>query len=383
MRDSAWARLLARLLPEHVRREMFEPALHDLRGETARTGRGAALSTLALFLECWRLTPSEVSTMFFHDVRHALRLLVREPGFTLAAVLTLTLGVGANVAVFTIVNAALLRPLPYPDADRLVLLEHRDRRTGIKKDFVAMGDFVDLRARQQSFEALGAFGGGRSTIFDRGEPFDIAILQATPDLLAALPLRAALGRTLSADDAREGAPPVMMLGYDVWQERFAGDAAVVGRSVKSGTTMRQVVGIAAPGFRFPANSRTEAIVPMRVPLQAPAQRKNGWVFAAGRLKPGVPMDTAQAELAAISRQMEQEFPGANEGSTYSGRTVRDAMVGDTKRALVLLLAAVCLVMLIACVNVANLLVARAVGRRRKWRSAWRSARAARGSWRSR
>jgi hypothetical protein len=206
--------------------------------------------------------------MFFHDVRHALRLLVREPGFTLAAVLTLTLGVGANVAVFAVVNAALLRPLPYPDADRLVLLQHRDRRTGITKEFIAIGDFVDLRARQQSFDALGAFGGGRATIFGQGDPFDVATLQATPDLLDGLRTRPALGRALTADDAREGAAPVVMLGYAVWQERFAGDPAIVGRSIRMGTVARQVVGVAAPGFRFPANNRTEAIVPIGVPAQA-------------------------------------------------------------------------------------------------------------------
>ena len=303
--------------------------------------------------------------MFFHDVRHALRLLVREPGFTLAAVLTLTLGVGANVAVFAVVNAALLRPLPYPEADRLVLLQHRDRRTGITKEFIAIGDFVDLRARQRSFDSLGAFGGARATIFGQGDPFDVAILQATPDLLDGLRTRPALGRTLTADDGREGAAPVVMLGYAVWQERFAGDPAIVGRSIRMGTIARQVVGVAAPGFRFPANSRTEAIVPMRVPAQAPAGRKNGWVFAAGRLKPGATLDSATVELSTISQQMEREFPADNQGSEYFGLTIRDAMVGDSKRALLLLLAAVILVMLIACVNVANLLVARAVGRRQE------------------
>jgi predicted permease len=303
--------------------------------------------------------------MFQHDLRHALRLLVREPGFTLAAVLTLTLGVGANVAVFAVVNAALLRPLPYPNADRLVELRHRDRRTGITKEFVAIGDFVDLRARQQSFVSLGAFGGGRDTIYGQGDPFDVATLQATPDLLDGLGFRAALGRTLSDGDARDGAAPVMVLGYDVWQQRFAADPAIVGRSIRVGAVSRQVVGVAAPRFRFPANSRTEAIVPMRVPAQAPAARKSGWVFAAGRLKPGVTVEQAWAELAAISRQMEQEFPTANQGSEYFALSVRDALVGDSKRALLLLLAAVGLVMLIACVNVANLLVARAVGRRQE------------------
>ena len=124
----------------------------------------------------------------------------REPGFTIAAVLTLALGIGANVSVFAVVNAALLRPLPYPDADRLVLLEHRDRRTGIAKEFVAMGDFVDLRARQQSFESLAAYGTGRLTMFGDGDPFDVAILQATPDLLDLL--RARPGARPCADGGR-------------------------------------------------------------------------------------------------------------------------------------------------------------------------------------
>ena len=164
--------------------------------------------------------------MLIQDVRHALRLLVREPGFTMAAVLTLALGVGANVAVFTVVNAALLRPLPYPDADNLVLVQHRDTRTGITKAFIAIGDFVDLRARQRSFESLAAYGTGRQTLFGEGDPFDVAVLQATPDLFEMLRTRPALGRALTADDAKEGAAPVMMLGHELWQQQFKADPAM-------------------------------------------------------------------------------------------------------------------------------------------------------------
>ena len=161
MRKSPLARWLGALMPRDTRRELFEPAVHDLHADAARTGGPTSLPTLILFLQCWRLAPAEVLSMILHDVRHALRLLVREPGFTAAAVLTLALGVGANVAVFAVVNAALLRPLPYPDADELVLLQHQDKRTGITKEFIAIGDFVDIRARQQSFETLAAYGSGR------------------------------------------------------------------------------------------------------------------------------------------------------------------------------------------------------------------------------
>ena len=363
MRKSLWARLLGALLPGGVRRDLFEPAVHDLYGEAARNGRGTGLASFFIFLECWRLAPSEVVTMFFQDVRHALRLIVREPGFTTAAVLTLALGVGANVAVFSVVNAALLRPLPYPDAERLMLLQHRDARTGVTKDFIAIADFIDLRARQQSFESLAAYNGGRTTIFGQGEPFDVVALQVTPDLLDALGTRPAAGRALTADDARDGAAPVAMLGYDIWQQRFGGDQGVVGRSIKIGSSLRQVVGIAAPGFRFPANAKTDIIMAMRLPPHAPAERKSGWVFGVARLKAGVTATQADAELAALSTQMERDHPAANQGSQYRARTLRNAMIGETKTALLLLLGAVSVVLLISCVNVANLFIARAVGRR--------------------
>ena len=363
MRRLRLARVLARLLPPGPRHELFEPALMDLYGESARTGRGTAAGTILLFLECWRLAPAEIIHMLLHDIRHALRLLGRERGFTVAAVLTLALGIGANVSVFAVVNAALLRPLPYADADRLVLLEHRDRRTGIAKQFVAMGDLVDLRTRQQAFESIAAYAAGPQTIFGRGEPFDVLVLHASPDLLDLLRVRPALGRAFTADDGKDGAAPVMMLSHDVWQQQFAGDAAVVGSSVTLGQIDRQVVGVAPRGFRFPANHRTGAIVPIAIPRQTPAVRKSGWHFAAARLKPGVTIEQAQADVTSISRQMEAAFPADNQGSEYFVRSLREMMIGDTRAALLLLAAAVGAVLLIACVNVANLLVARGVSRR--------------------
>ena len=255
--------------------------------------------------------------MFFHDVRHALRLLVREPGFTLAAVLTLALGVGANVAVFAVVNAALLRPLPYPDADRLVLLEHRDRRTGITKEFIAMGDFVDLRARQQAFESLAAYGGGPATIFGEGEPFDVAILQATPDLLDLL--RRAAGRSAGRSAPtmrRQGAAPVVMLGYDTLAAALRRRPGVVGRSIRIGhARCGRSSASRRAGFRFPAereDRRDRSRCACR--RRRRRERKSGWVFAVGAAEARRRRcDRRHAELAAISRQMEQEYPGREPG----------------------------------------------------------------------
>jgi hypothetical protein len=163
--------------------------------------------------------------MFLYLVRHAFRLLVREPGFTAAALLTLALGVGANVAVFAVVEAVLLRPLPYADADRLVILNHRDQRTGITKAFIAIGDYVDLSARQSTFDALGSYGGGPATIFDVGEPFRVAALQAGPQLFETLQVRPEMGRALQPEDSRPGAAPVMPWVTPL-AERFGGDPNV-------------------------------------------------------------------------------------------------------------------------------------------------------------
>jgi len=364
MRNRA-ARILRALLPPAVRADLFDPVVFDLEADTARGRRRSGFHLFLAFLECWRLAPAEVLSVLAHDIRYALRLLRHEPGFTVAAVLTLALGVGANVAVFAIVNAALLRSLPLPDADRLFVVRHHDRRTGISKDFVAIGDFVDLRARQRSFVSFAGWGVSRGTLYGDGEPFDASVLAATPELLSALRVEPVIGRALVAADAREGAAPVVMLGYDLWQQRFGGDPRVLGRALDAGTVKPQIVGVAPPGFHFPIDARTDLVAAMELPLAAPTARKGDWTFALGRLRAGVSLAQAREDLSVISRQMEQEHPADNQGSEYDAVSVRDAMIGDAKQPLLMLLGAVGLVLLIACVNVANLLVARAVGRRQE------------------
>jgi len=299
------------------------------------------------------------------DLRFAARMLRRNPSFAAVAVLTLTLGIGANVAVFAVADAVLLRPFPYTQPDRLVMLHHRDQRTGITKQFIAIGDYVDLTQRQSACEALVGYGDAQGTIYGEGEPFRALGLLAAPGLLEMLGARPVLGRALQTDDSHKGAAPVMLLGYDFWQDHFGGDPNVVGRGVKVDQVERQVVGIAPKGFHFPPDARTDVILPMEVPVVAPAQRKSDWTFAAARLKPNISFAQAAANLAAISHQLEQEYPTSNQGSEYFLVPLRDAVVGNTKPALLLLLAAVGVVLLIACANIANLLLARSLARQRE------------------
>ena len=348
---------------------------------------GYVVLGIVLFLDCWRLAIAGVfnrsvvrrSThpiiaeprqterfhMFLYLVRHAFRQLVREPAFTVAALLTLALGVGANVAVFAVVEAVLLRPLPYASADDLVILNHRDKQTGITKEFIAIGDYVDLARRQTVFESMAAYGRGRTAIVDRDQPYRVEVLGSGPGVLEALRVQPVLGRSIREEDSRPDAPPVMMLGYETWKNHFGSDPSIVGRVVKLEQSERQVIGVAPEGFTFPPNAKTDVVIPLTIPSVAPAQRKAGWLFAVGRLKPGRTLEDAATNLASVSRQLESEFPQSNRAAEYFPLGLRTALAGNTKPALVLLFAAVGVVLLIACANVANLLLARSLGRRRE------------------
>ena len=303
--------------------------------------------------------------MWTHDVRQALRIFRREPAFAVAAVLALTLGIGANTALFAIVEAALLRPLPFERADELVVLRYRDMTTGLTKPDINLGDFVDLRQRQHSLESLAAYGGYQSTLYGQGDPRFIEGAVVSPDALEALRVHAALGRVLRAEDAKQGAPPVAMVSDELWRTVLGSDPNVTARTIQLGAARTAVVGVLPAGFRFPTLPKTDVIVTQPLPDAAPSPRKSGWLYGIGRLKPGVTLEAAGADLTTISQQMEREHPEEDRGTRYEARSLRETLVGDTRRPLILLLAAAGFVLLIACANVGNLLLARALGRQQE------------------
>ncbi len=303
--------------------------------------------------------------MIWYDLRFAVRRLLREPGFTLAAILTLALGVGANVAVFTVVEAVLLRPLPYPDGDRLVTINHRDVRTGLSKEYLGLGDYIDMVEQQKSFSVMGAYGTAEATVYEANEPYRVSAMLATSAALQALQLQPILGRSIQPEDNLPQAKPVVLLGYDLWKTRYNGDSSVVGRSLRINQQDNLVVGVAPQGFRFPPNYATDVLVSMQIPINTADKRANGWIPAIGRLAPGRDVASATADLLALSNRWRQEYPATNQAASYFALSLHDSLVGSTKTALLLLLAAVSAVLLIACVNVANLLVARSLARKRE------------------
>ena len=250
--------------------------------------------------------------------------------------------------MFTVIRAVLLRPLPYPSVDRLVLLRHRDLRTGLTKAHVSSTDVTDFAGRQRTLDSVVMYNTGRATVYGLGDPIDAQGLSAGAGLFDATGVSPHLGRGLSPDDTRPGAPSVVVLGYDFWRSHFNGDPSVIGRSLQIGSGKPEVIGIAPPNFRLPPLARVDVIGPLTLPAQAPVPRTIGsWIFALARLRPETTVESADAELRALSAQLATEFPATNRGTEHYAVSVRDSLVGDARTPLLLLMSAVAVVLLIA------------------------------------
>ena len=302
---------------------------------------------------------------FLQDLRQSFRMLRRSPALTAAAVVTLALGIGANTGVFSLVDAVLLRPLPYPDAERLLVLYQQHERADVGRTRAAPLDFLDWQAQSRSFASMAAHVGTGFTL--AGEDPELVIGQlVSAELFTVLGVRPLLGRTFRRDENEAGRDGVMLLGYALWQRRFGGDPGVLGRSVVANGRSFTVVGVMPPGFDYPGK-RYQLWVPL--PLRAandyglPITRQSRYLQVVGRLRPGVTPQQAAADLDAIGRRLSVAYPDSNAETTVRVASLTEETVGAVRRPMLLLLGAAGLVLLVACANVGGLLLARASARR--------------------
>jgi predicted permease len=301
----------------------------------------------------------------WRDVRYALRLQLRQPGVTALALVTLALGIGANTAIFSAVNAILLQPLPYAEPDRLVMIWEKRVSEGVLDNVVAPADYLDWERRQQAFDAIAAFTTDTVDLTGTGEPVRLAAGTVSPPFFDLLGVTMALGRSFRPDEAETGQPPVVVLSHGLWRDRFSSDPAVIGRTLVLNGVPHNVIGVLPATFEFP-NPALELWIPLALRgTEAGASRTNHYLRVYGRMKAGRSLEYARADMDRVGAMLEAEFPDTNRRHGAYVSLLRDELQAPARAGLLALFAAVGLVLLIACVNVANLLLANAAARRRE------------------
>ena len=304
-----------------------------------------------------------------HELRVTLRSLARTPGFTVVAILTLALGIGANSAIFSVINGVVLKPLDYREPERLMMITSQFPEIGFDRFWVSAPEYMEFRERNQSFADVGAYIVTAVNLGTVDAPMRVTAAGVTGTLFSTLGVPAQRGRTFSAEEDLPNGPPAVIIGHDLWQRAFAGDPAIIGRNIEVNSVQRAVVGVMPPGFDI-ADQKTELWIPLALNPANPGSRGGHYLYLIGRLENGVTVERAQADLESMLVRWTELNPGTHVPSVDNHRlqmaSLQEDMIGSARTALWVLQAAVGFVLLIACANMANLLLARAESRHKEF-----------------
>jgi predicted permease len=357
-------RLLLHLYPSSFRVEYGDEmsaifALELRRRNGLRARCGLWLATLAEVLFNAAMLHWEIAR---RDLFHSTRSLLHSPGFTATAVLLVTIGIGANVAVFTLANFVLVRPLPFPEPDRLVKVS--EKHPGYARMELSPANYRDLNASSSSFTALAAYNPSSMSLVGQGEPQRIDGASVTANLFSILDRPALIGRYFSQEDGQAGAPGAVVLSYSLWQSAFGGDRNILDKPVSLDNLPYTVIGVMPRDFRFPTRE-TQFWTPYRFKEEDYQDRNNNYLMGIGRLKPGVSVAQARSELLLIAARLRRQYPKENEAVDLSLFALRDDVSTESRLLLQGLCGAALCVLVIACANLANLLLARSLARQRE------------------